>query len=70
MKKLVTMLMLVLGAVALAPGAARAQAANGTLDRVHNLIATGRFTEANNTLEQWERSYSDPRSNAVPADLA
>jgi cell division septation protein DedD len=70
MKKLMATLTLVLAVVTLAPATAHAQAANGALDRVHNLIATGRFTEANNTLEQWERSYGDPRSEAVPADRA
>jgi outer membrane biosynthesis protein TonB len=49
---------------------ASAQAANGALDRVSNLIATGRFTEARNTLDQWERASGDPRSDAAPADRA
>jgi hypothetical protein len=54
--------------LALTPGSVRAQ--DATLDRIHNLIAAGRFTEASNTLEQWERSHSDPRSSATPADRA
>jgi cell division septation protein DedD len=57
-----------LGFALLAPPALYAQ--DGSLDRVQNLIATGRFTEALNTLEQWERSYADPRSSAAPADRA
>jgi hypothetical protein len=52
----------------LAPAAAHAQ--DGALDRVQNLIATGRFTEALNTLEQWERTSGDPRSSASPAERA
>jgi cell division septation protein DedD len=52
----------------LAPPALSAQ--DGSLDRVQNLMATGRFTEARNTLEQWERTYADPRSSAAPADRA
>jgi tetratricopeptide (TPR) repeat protein len=50
--------------------AARAHAQDSTLDRVHNLMATGRFTEAGSTLEEWERRYADPRSAATPADRA
>jgi hypothetical protein len=41
-----------------------------SLDRVHNLIATGRFTEARTTLERWERDHGDPRSSAGPGDRA
>jgi cell division septation protein DedD len=57
--------------LAAAPTGAPAQATqDGALDRVHNLIATGRFTEAGNTLAQWERSFADPRSAAQPAERA
>lgn len=54
------------------PAAARAQdgASASALDRVQNLIAAGRFTEAGNTLEQWERTYADPRSDASPRERA
>jgi len=41
-----------------------------TLDRIQNLINTGRFTEARNTLERWEREHGDPRSSAGPGDRA
>jgi cell division septation protein DedD len=51
-------------------GAAPASAQDATLDRVQNLVATGRFTEARNTLDQWEQRYADPRSNASAADRA
>jgi TolA-binding protein len=67
---------LVAGAALLvAPAAARAQQAqsaarDAALERVHNLIATGRFTEARNTLAQWETSNRDARSGARPADRA
>jgi cell division septation protein DedD len=44
--------------------------AQDSLDRVQNLINTGRFTEARNTLEQWERSFNDPRSGAAATDRA
>jgi cell division septation protein DedD len=44
--------------------------AQDNLDRVQNLINTGRFTEARNTLEQWERSFGDPRSTAAASDRA
>jgi cell division protein FtsN len=44
--------------------------AQDSLDRVQNLINTGRFTEARNTLEQWERSFGDPRSGAATGDRA
>jgi cell division septation protein DedD len=49
---------------------ARAQAADRTLDRIGNLIATGRFTEARNTLDRWERDHGDPRSGASAGDRA
>jgi cell division septation protein DedD len=54
----------------LAASASHARAQDAALDRVQNLAATGRFTEARNTLEQWERSFADPRSNATPSDRA
>jgi tetratricopeptide (TPR) repeat protein len=44
--------------------------AQDSLDRVQNLINTGRFTEARNSLEQWERSFGDPRSSAAASDRA
>jgi cell division septation protein DedD len=44
--------------------------AQDSLDRVQDLINTGRFTEARNTLEQWERSFNDPRSGAAAGDRA
>jgi cell division septation protein DedD len=47
-----------------------AQVQDQTLDRIHNLIATGRFTEARNTLERWEREHGDPRSSAGSGDRA
>jgi hypothetical protein len=61
--------------VALAVGSAvatpvRAQSQNGALDRVQSMIATGRFTEAGNTLAQWERTFEDPRSAATPPERA
>jgi cell division septation protein DedD len=59
---------LLLACALLAPPALSAQ--DGSLDRVQNLMATGRFTEARNTLEQWERTYADPRSSAMPAERA
>jgi cell division septation protein DedD len=59
---------LLLALALLAPPALSAQ--DGSLDRVQNLMATGRFTEARNTLEQWERTYADPRSSATPAERA
>lgn len=49
---------------------ARAQAADRTLDRISNLIATGRFTEARNTLDRWQRDHGDPRSGASAGDRA
>ncbi|HSJ23863.1 MAG TPA: SPOR domain-containing protein [Longimicrobiales bacterium] len=53
-----------------APARAQAPAQDQTLDRIQNLIATGRFTEAGNTLERWEREHGDPRSSAGPGDRA
>ncbi|HSJ06035.1 MAG TPA: SPOR domain-containing protein [Longimicrobiales bacterium] len=50
--------------------AAPASAQDSTLDRVQNLVATGRFTEARSTLDQWEQRFADPRSNASAADRA
>jgi hypothetical protein len=56
--------------VCVSHGAAHGQAQDLTLDRIQNLIATGRFTEARNTLERWERDHGDPRSSAGPGDRA
>lgn len=50
--------------------AGQAHAQDGSLDRVQNMIASGRFTEARNTLGQWETAHGDPRSDATPADRA
>jgi TolA-binding protein len=55
-------------AIALLPRTVHAQ--DGSLERVQELITTGRFTEADNTLLQWERSIADARSAAAPADRA
>jgi septal ring-binding cell division protein DamX len=55
-------------ALTLAAGAAHAQ--DTTLERVQNLINTGRLTEARNTLALWERTHGDPTSDASPADRA
>lgn len=60
----------ILVAVLLTTAAAAAHAQDGTLDRVQNLIGTGRFTEAASTLERWEKEYADPRSDASTADRA
>jgi TolA-binding protein len=69
MRRLVVRTLIVLAlAPALLPHAGHAQ--DATLDRVHGLIATGRFTDAESTLAQWERSYRDPRSAASAADRA
>ncbi|MGH7449547.1 MAG: tetratricopeptide repeat protein, partial [Longimicrobiales bacterium] len=57
-------------ALALLAGAAAAHAQDGTLERVQNLIATGRLTEARNTLTQWERDNASPASTAAPDDRA
>ena len=56
-------------AVALLAGASAAQAQDGRLDRVENLIATGRLTEARNTLTEWERD-NGPLSDATAEDRA
>ncbi|MEX1183547.1 MAG: tetratricopeptide repeat protein [Gemmatimonadota bacterium] len=55
-------------AAALVPAHARAQ--DTTLDRVHNLIVTGRFTDAGSTLAQWEQSDGQPDSDASANDRA
>lgn len=55
-------------ALAAVPQAVHAQ--DRPLDRVQNLIATGRFTDAAATLDRWEREFADPTSDAVPADRA
>src|SRR5690606_2631373 len=51
-------------ALLLSAGAAHAQ--DSTLDRVQNLIATGRLTEARNTLADWERTHQ--RADAASYD--
>ena len=56
-------------AVALLASASAAHAQDGRLDRVENLIATGRLTEARNTLTQWERD-NGPLSDATAEDRA
>ena len=48
----------------------RVAAQDATLDRVQNLAATGRFTEARNTLDEWERQSADARSTATASDRA
>jgi tetratricopeptide (TPR) repeat protein len=57
-----------LGACLLSP--LRTAAQDTTLDRVQHLTATGRFTDARNTLAQWEQQYAGPSSNATAADRA
>jgi cell division protein FtsN len=57
-------------AIALLAGAAAAHAQDGRLERVQNLIATGRLSEARNTLTQWERDNADPRSSATSDERA
>jgi cell division protein FtsN len=57
-------------ALALVAGAGPAHAQDRTLERVHNMIATGRLTEARNTLNEWQRENDDPRSAATPDDRA
>jgi cell division protein FtsN len=59
-----------MAAMLTAAGSATGHAQDTALDRVQNLINTGRFTEARNTLEQWERGAGDPRSSATTADRA
>jgi cell division septation protein DedD len=61
---------LVTALLLLVAGTAAAHAQDTTLDRVQNLMNTGRFTEAGNTLAQWERSFASPQSNATSADRA
>lgn len=46
-----------------------AYAQDTRLDRVQNLIATGRFTDAENTLTSWERDVGSP-GTAAPSDRA
>jgi hypothetical protein len=55
--------------VALALTSAAAHAQDTALERVQNLINAGRFTEAGNTLAQWERT-NGPESRASGADRA
>lgn len=57
-------------ALALVAGAGAAHAQDRTLERVHNMIATGRLTEARNTLNDWQRVNDDPLSAATPDDRA
>lgn len=57
-------------ALALVAGASAAHAQDRTLERVHNMIATGRLTEARNTLTEWQRENGDPGSTATPDDRA
>jgi hypothetical protein len=64
------LLALLVAAATGAATAAPAHAQDTALDRVQHLINTGRFTEAGNTLTQWERSFTDPRSSATSADRA
>jgi cell division protein FtsN len=59
-----------MAAMLTAAGSATGHAQDTALDRVQNLINTGRFTEARNTLEQWERGAGDARSSATTADRA
>lgn len=49
-----------------APGLAQ----DPTLERVHNLAATGRLTEARNTLADWERRHTAANSGATSGDRA
>lgn len=46
------------------------RAQDAALDRVHHLIAAGRFTDAANTLSQWERTAGDARTTVTSADRA
>ena len=55
--------------IALALTSTAAHAQDTALDRVQNLINAGRFTEAGNTLTQWERS-NGAESNASSNDRA
>ena len=57
-------------AFALLAGAATAHAQDRTLERVQNMITTGRLTEARNTLNQWERDHGAPSSTASSDDRA
>lgn len=59
-----------LGLLLILAGTTAAHAQDSTLDRVQNLVATGRFTDARNTLAEWEQRFADPRSNASAADRA
>lgn len=56
-------------AVTLLASASAVHAQDGRLDRVENLIATGRLTEARNTLTEWERD-NGPLSDATAEDRA
>jgi cell division protein FtsN len=57
-------------ALVLGAAASAAHAQDGTLDRVQNLINTGRLTDARNTLAQWHTTNGAPTSDATPADRA
>ncbi|HEX2166312.1 MAG TPA: SPOR domain-containing protein [Longimicrobiales bacterium] len=56
--------------IALLAGASAAHAQDRTLERIQNMIATGRLTEARNTLLEWERDNADPESTATSDDRA
>lgn len=60
----------ILFALALLVSAGSAHAQDRTLERIQNLIATGRLTEARNTLMQWERDNAKPNSPATSDDRA
>lgn len=59
-----------LGLLFLLAASTAAFAQDSTLDRVQNLVATGRFTDARSALADWERRFADPRSSASAADRA
>jgi cell division protein FtsN len=59
-----------LGLLFLLAASTAAFAQDSTLDRVQNLVATGRFTDARSALAEWERRFADPRSSASSADRA
>lgn len=61
---------IIIVALALLAAAGSARAQDGTLDRVQNLIATGRLTEARNTLTDWERQNRDPAATVSSDDRA
>ena len=63
-------LVLAVAALAAAVAPAPAHAQDTTLERVQNLIVTGRFTDAGSTLAEWEQEYGQPGSDATSADRA